>query len=154
MTRWRTAPIRQDETSRDNDEKEPRAESQPASFDPEPLPEANAEPRSFGGKIKALFRDAMKALTSKSPAPKPKRRRKRGEDTRGLFKKLARKIMAPVVRLVFDVDDFHWSTPPDELDETQRLIQRKRYSHTDVWAQHDHYQDFRHDHSNDLSPHL
>ena len=82
---------------------------------------------------------------------KPKRRRKRTEDTCGLFKKLAMKILAPVLRSVFDADDFNWLTPPDELDETQRLLQRERYSQDAMWQQHDNEASHR-DQTNHLFP--
>jgi hypothetical protein len=95
----------------------------------------------------------VKAITGKAPAlqPKPKRRRRRDEDTRGLFKKLAMKILAPVVRSIFGLDDFNCFTPPDELDETQRLMQREYHSQQAI-SQHDHGQPFHYDQTNHLSP--
>lgn len=85
-----------------------------------------------------------------APKPKPKRRRRRDDDTRGLFKKLAMKILAPVARSMFPVD-FAWFMPPDEPDETQRLLGRQWRSQDDTRQQHDN-QAFRSDQSNHLSP--
>jgi hypothetical protein len=155
MMAWRPDPIRQEEIPRDNREKDNRADDPPfiAPTIAEPAREAKAQPPGIVGKIKQLFKDAMKALTGKSAAPKPKRRRKRGEDTRGLFKKLAMKILGPVVRSVFDADDFNWFTPPDELDETQRLLQRELYSQDAIWQHHDNEASHR-DQTNHLFPHL
>jgi hypothetical protein len=155
MTDWRTAPIRQEEIDRDNDQKA-KAESQPAGTSAilEPRAEGKAQHRSFAGQIKDLFRNVMEALTGKSIAPNPKRRRKRGEDTRGMFKKLAMKILAPVVRRIIDPGEFHWFSPPDELDETQRLIMRQWHSEDAWWQQHGN-DAFRYDQSNNhLSPRL
>jgi hypothetical protein len=95
----------------------------------------------------------MKALTGKSTAPKPKRRRKRGEDTRSLFKRLAMKILAPVVRAIFELGDFNCFTPPDELDETQRRMMRQWHSQDETWQQHGN-DAFRNDQQNYPSPHL
>jgi hypothetical protein len=155
MMAWRPAPIRQEEPQRDKGERDPKADNPPVSSAAiaEPPGSAKAQPRGFAGTIKQLFKDAMKALTGKSAAPKPKRRRKRGEDARGLFKKLAMKILAPVVRLVFHTDDFNWLTPPDELDETQRLLQRELHSQDAMWHQHDN-EAFHRDQPNHLFPHL
>jgi len=48
------------------------------------------------------------------PAPKPKRRRKkRDEDKRGLFKKLALKILRPVVRSIFHDSAFNIYAPAE-----------------------------------------
>jgi hypothetical protein len=154
MMAWRSAPIRQ-EPQRDKGERDAKTDDPPvtAAAVGEPPGSATAKPRSFAGTIKQLFKDAMKALTGKSAAPKPQRRRKRGEDTRGLFKKLAIKILGPVVRSVFDADDFNWFAPPDELDETQRLLQRERYSQDTTWQQHDNEASHR-DQTNHLFPHL
>jgi hypothetical protein len=112
-------------------------------------------PRSLAGAIKQLFWEAKKAITGAVPALKPKRRRrKRDEDTRGLFKKLAMKLLAPVVRSIFDPGDFHWFTPPDELDETQRLM-RREWQNQGAMQQHSaDNQASHHDQSNHLSPHL
>jgi hypothetical protein len=155
MMTWRPPPIRQDEPQREKIERDPETDNPPptAAAIAEPPAEAKAQPRSIVGTIKQLFKDAVKALTGKSAAPKPQRRRKRGEDTRGLFKKLAIKILGPVVRSVFDADDFNWFTPPDELDETQRLLQRERYSQEAMWQQHDNEASHR-DQTNHLFPHL
>lgn len=152
---WRPAPIRQEEPQRDKGERDPKTDNPPltAAAIAEQPGEAKAHPRSIVGTIKQLFKDAMKALTGKSATPKPKRRRKRTEDTRGLFKRLAMKILAPVVRSVFDADDFNWFAPPDELDETQRLLQRERYSQNAMWQQHGN-EALRDDRSNHLSPRL
>jgi len=109
------------------------------------------KPAGLGENLKRLFRKAVTALTQREPSPKPKRRRKRTEDTYGLFKKLAMKILAPVLRSVFDADDFNWLTPPDELDETQRLLQRERYSQDAMWQQHDNEASHR-DETNHLFP--
>jgi hypothetical protein len=155
MTAWRPAPARQEKIQRDNGEKDNRADNPLVNAPAIAVQpgEAKAQPRSIVGTIKQLFKDAVKALTGKSSAPKPKRRRKRTEDTRGLFKRLAMKILAPVVRSVFDADDFNWFTPPDEPDETQRLLQRERYAQDAAWQQHND-EAFRHDQTNHLFPHL
>jgi hypothetical protein len=148
MTDWRTAPIRQEEIDRDNDQKA-KTESQPAGITTilEPPAEGKAQNRSFAGKIKDLFRNAMKALTGKSTAPKPKRRRKHGEDTRSLFKRLAMKLLAPVLRTIFELGDFNCFSPPDELDETERLMMRQWHSQDDMGQQHGN-DAFRHDQQN------
>jgi len=152
---WRPAPIRQEEPQRDEGERDPKTDNPPATAAAiaEQPGGAGAKPRSFVGKIKQLFRDAIKAVTGKAPDPKPKRRSKRTDDTRGLFKKLAIKILGPVVRSVFDADDFNWFAPPDELDETQRLLQRERYSQDAMWQQHD-TEASHPDRTNHLFPHL
>lgn len=154
MTDWRPAPIRQVEIDRDNDEKEGKAENEPASIIavPEPFPEAKTQPRSFAGKIRDLFRVAMKVLTGKSPSPKPKRHRKREEDTRGLFKRLAMKIVAPMMRPIINLDDFAWFTPPDEPDETQRWLMRQA-DEQPAWKQCD-ADAYNHNHQNHLFPRL
>lgn len=111
------------------------------------------KPRLFAaGAIKRLFRKVAKAVITEL-APKPRRKRKRDDDTRGLFKRLAMKILAPVARAIFDPDDFNWSTPPEELDETQRLLMRERHGNNAFWQQ-EHNQDFHYDHSDHLSPRL
>jgi len=115
-------------------------------------PPGSDRPRSLFGAIKQLFRAVAKAVTT-HPTPKPKRRRKRDEDTRGLFKKLAMKILAPVMRSIFHHDDFNCFTPPDELDETQRLLMREQHSRYALW-QHDHNHASDYDQSNHLSPRL
>lgn len=92
-----------------------------------------------------------KALTGKAAAPKPKgRRKRRDEDTRGLFKKLAMKILAPVARSIFHAE-FAWFMPPDELDETQRLMKRQAHSQDDAWQRHADAA-FPQDHQDHLSP--
>jgi hypothetical protein len=107
-----------------------------AQITEQPAPQASAKPRSLGDAIKRLFGQVKKALTDKAAAPKPKgRRKRRDEDTRGLFKKLAMKILAPVARSIFHAD-FAWFMQPDELDETQRLMMRQAHSQDDAWQRH------------------
>ena len=153
MTAWRPAPIRQDEMSRDTEEQKQGAGSEPvtiAAIVEPPAAQPSTKPRGLGDAIKQLFREVKKALTGKTPATKPKRRRKRGEDTRGLFKKLARKILAPVVQSIFAAD-FAWFMPPDEPDETQRLMMRQAHSQDDAWQRHANAA-FPQDHQDHLSP--
>jgi hypothetical protein len=110
------------------------------------------KPAGLGGSLKQLFGKVVKALTGKAAAPKPKRRRRRGEDTRGLFKKLAMKILAPVARSIFHAE-FGWFLPPDEPDETQRLMMRQWQRQDDNWQQDDN-RALRSDQPNHLSPRL
>lgn len=88
-------------------------------------------------------------------APKPRRRRKREDDTRGLFKKLAMKILAPAPETIFALGDFNCFTPPAALDETQRRLLRERTSQNALWRTHQHHnQPVHYDHSTHLSPRL
>jgi ATP-dependent exoDNAse (exonuclease V) alpha subunit len=100
--------------------------------------------------LKQQFRQVAKAVIT-APAPKPKRRRKRGEDTRGLFKRAMKKILFPVVRSIFDMGDSMKYAPPDELDETQRLIFRQWNAQGGMDMAH-HNEAFHYAQSNYLSP--
>jgi hypothetical protein len=153
MTARRPAPIRRDEISRDIEEQKQGAGTEPvmiAAIAEPPAAQPSAKPSGFGDAIKRLFGEVKKTLTGKAVALKPKRRRKRGEDTRGLFKKLAMKILAPVARSIFHAD-FAWFMPPDELDETQRLMMRQTHTQNDGWMPHANAA-FPPDHQNHLSP--
>jgi hypothetical protein len=101
MTAWRPAPIRQEETRREKDEKEegPEETAVSAAAVIELPGEANAKPRGFAGTIKQLFRDAMKTLTGRAPVPEPKPRKKRTtDDTGGAFFRAARKFVGHIRR--------------------------------------------------------
>lgn len=123
---------------------------EPRGKDPS-IPPTDRKPGRFAEALKQLFRQVAKAIITDHPAPKPKRRRKRIEDTRGLFKKAMKKILLPVVRSLFDFEFLHH--PPDELDETQRLIRRERNSHGDMRQSHEDHT-FHYGQSNHLSPRL
>jgi len=101
MTAWRPAPIRQEETQREKDEKEARpleTQVSVAAIAEQPS-ETSAKPRSFAGTMKQLFRDAMKALTGKTPAPETKSRKKRTTDDTGrAFFRAARKFVGHIRR--------------------------------------------------------
>ncbi len=49
--------------------------------------------------LKQLFRDVVKAITGDAPVPTRATRRKRGDDTRGVFSLAARKIVTRTARL-------------------------------------------------------
>jgi hypothetical protein len=111
---------------------------------------AAEKPRLFSAtKIKTLFRAIAKAVIT-DKAPKPKRRRKRDEDTRGLFKKLALKILRPVVRSIFHDSAFSRYVPPPQLDDTQRWKLRHSHHH-DTAHNHGHNQALRSERPNHLS---
>jgi hypothetical protein len=100
MTDWRTSPTRQVDRDRDNDEIEPKTKIQPVGLAGPELPaDAKTPPRGIGAKLKQLFKDAMKALTGKAPAPEPKPRRKRTTDDTGrAFLRAARKFVGHIRR--------------------------------------------------------
>jgi hypothetical protein len=111
--------------------------------------ETATAPRLFSiTKIKQLFRAIAKAVIT-DKAPKPKRRRKREEDTRGLFKKLAMKLLSAAAQAISEPDP--WYMPPGELDGTQRLLMRERLSQAAV-RQQQHNQAFHYQHPDHLSP--
>jgi len=63
------------------------------------------------------------------------------------------KILARAPETIFALRDFNCFTPPDALDETQRLLFRERTSQN--WQTHqDHSQTVDYDHSTHLSPRL
>jgi hypothetical protein len=104
----------------------------------------------LGDKIKALFRAVAKAIIT-DLAPKPKRRpRKREEDTRGLFKKLAMRIPGHVARASRRQPDPRF-VPPAALDDTQRWLMRER-QRQNVFRQQQHQQAFHYDRRDHLSP--
>jgi hypothetical protein len=107
-------------------------------------------PRLFSAaKIRELFGKIAAAVTGK-PTPSLKaRRKKRGEDTRGLFRKLAMKVFNRLVRTIPEPDP--WFMPPGELDDTQRLLMRQRQAQEGFWQQQ-HNQAFHYDPRNHLSP--
>lgn len=116
---------------------------------PNEKPTGQPAPRpSFGQAIKELFRAVAKAVIT-DLAPKPKRRRKRDEDTRGLFKKLAMKILAPITRAIREPEP--WFKPPAALDDTQRWLMRER-QRQNAFQQQQHQQAFHYDRRNHLSP--
>lgn len=101
MTAWRPAPICQEESHREKDEKEKGPEETAVSAAPvtEPPGEANAKPRGFAGTIKQLFRDVMKTLTGRAPVPEAKPRKKRTTDDTGrAFFRAARKFVGQIRR--------------------------------------------------------
>ena len=109
MTDWRTSPIRQVEHHRDKVESEVRTEK-PAGADlsVDPPSRPIQQPRRFAGKIRDLFRDAVKALTGRGPAPAPKPRRKRTTgETGGAFFKAARKLFRHTRRPVIQTLGLH-----------------------------------------------
>ena len=78
---------------------------------------------------------AKAVITDK--APKPKRRpKKRDEDTRGLFKKLAMKILRQAVRPIFHDSAFNRFAPPHKLDNTQRRMLRQWDNQSAAHHQH------------------
>jgi hypothetical protein len=116
-------------------------------------PASNPRPRLFAaGAIKKLFGKIAKAVITEL-APKPRRPRKRDDDTRGLFKRLAMKILAPVPETIFGFWDCNCFMPPTTLDETQRRLFRECTSGPALTQSHQthaaHY-----DHSTHLSPRL
>lgn len=66
---------------------------------PRQEPERNAPKQSLGQAIRLKFREAMKRLVDRAPAPKPQARRRRGGEAVGLFRLAARSILRPVSRL-------------------------------------------------------
>jgi hypothetical protein len=111
---------------------------------------AAEKPRLFSAvKLKDSFRAVAKAVITEL-APKPTRRRKRGEDTRGLFKKLAMKILGHLARATRREPD-PWYMPPIPLDETQRWLMREQQSQN-AFQQQEHQQAFHYDQRNHLSP--
>ncbi len=112
MMAWRTPPILQDEKKRDNE-----GTGHPSTGETM-IQSDGAETgsrRGLIGTLKQLFRDAMRCLTHKAPAPEPKaQRRRKTEDTRG-FKLAARTIFRRVFRM--PVIDLHtpelwqWNNP-------------------------------------------
>ena len=55
-------------------------------------------PRPFVSAIKEQFREAMRRLTGRSPAPKPRKARRKGDETEHAFRKVARSILRPLLR--------------------------------------------------------
>ena len=103
----------------------------------------HAQPRSFAGAIKQLFREVKKLLTYEAPALEPKPKRKRVEDPHGLFKmagailrtaatrnprawfKDARQALRRVVLPRNHPANFAWDIPPDYAHaEHLRILQR------------------------------
>jgi len=133
-----------------NQEKDshPQAAATPIIAEP---PACKPRPRLFAaGAIKRLFSKIAKAVITEL-APKPRRRKKRDEDTRGLFQKLALKIFGSVAPKTTEPDP--WYMPPTELDETQR---RRFREHLNQAAHSYSYQNqpFDYGHSTHLSPRL
>jgi hypothetical protein len=127
---------------------QPQAAAAPIIAEP---PARKPRPRVFAaGAIKRLFSKIAKAVITEL-APKPRRKRKRDDDTRGLFKRLAMRLLAPAAETIFALWDFNCFTPPAALDETQRLLLRERYSGAAVSQSHQN-QAVHYDHSTDLSP--
>lgn len=157
MIAWRTTLVRQAETTADNGGNDHGTDSQPVSAAPiiAEFAPTKLRPRLFAaGAIKRLFSKIAKAVIMEL-APKPRRRRKREDDTRGLFKRLAMKILAPAPETIFALWDFNCFTPPAALDETQRLLLRERISQNVLWqTQQNHNQAVHYDHSTHLSPRL
>lgn len=79
--------------------------------------------------ITALFRKVKRALTRKSePAPRPSRRKRKGEgQIAGLFRMLARAILLPMVRSIFDVSNFTFHPRPDP--DNWQHIYRRQFGH-------------------------
>ena len=69
-----------------------------------------------------------------------------------MFQKVALKILLPVVRSIFDTaGDFNCFTPPNQLDDTQRLMRRQSSGHTPYQQQNQALQQHQ---TNYLSLHL
>lgn len=80
-----------------------------------------ARPR-FTAMLKRQFRELVKAITPKAPAPQPtQQRRRRGEETRGGFRQFARTLTRKVARSIFE-DPTFWQLP-DATDEAERIRQ-------------------------------
>ena len=121
---------------------------------PRPLPPPTQHPAKAGSlfpKIRELFGKLAEFLTGKPTPYAAARRKRRDEDTRRLYKRLAMKVLAPVMRSIATADDFNCFTPPDALDETQRLMLRERRNQ-DAMQQPGHSQVFSYDQQNNLSP--
>ena len=81
-----------------------------------PLPGDNQErkPRpTFTEALKRQFRELMKAITNKPPAPQPVQRRRRTEDTGKAFRMTARKMMRRAARIpaaAYTATAYLWDT--------------------------------------------
>ena len=80
--------------------------------DNQSFPTNSGKITSFGQAIKTLFREAVKALMHRDPAP-PRTRRRRTEDTgRAAFTRAAGKTMRPPTRqpVIANAASFMWDT--------------------------------------------
>jgi len=64
-------------------------------------PERNAPKRSLGQAIRSKFREAMKRLLNRAPAPRPKARRRSNGETVGALRLAAAAILSPISRPPF-----------------------------------------------------
>jgi hypothetical protein len=62
-------------------------------------PERNAQKQSFAQVIRSNFREAMKRLVNRAPAPQPQARRRGSGERVGTFRAAARSILRPVLSL-------------------------------------------------------
>jgi hypothetical protein len=68
---------------------------------------------TFAETLKRQFRELMKAITNKPPAPQPVQRRRRTEDTGTAFRMAARKMMRRAARIpaaAYSATVYLWGT--------------------------------------------
>jgi hypothetical protein len=66
--------------------------------------------------IRQLFRDVVKVITGKAPAPARKPKRRRSGETQSGFRLAVKQILRRVQRSIYDPVNFSCE-PPDEMDE-------------------------------------
>jgi len=156
MTAWRTPIIRQAENTADDRHRTTGGASQPetATIHDRPAAAETPRPRLFSAvKIKELFGKLAEAVTGKPTPSLAAKRKRRREETGGLFKRLAIKLLTIVARVKFPEPD-PWYMPPAELDNTQRLLLRQRTAQDAYGPHQQHYQTFHSHPPSYLSPRL
>jgi hypothetical protein len=96
----RSSAKRPDSESEAGEKDESRGNREPLRSDPSiPPTDRKARPPAYAGvTLRRQFREVVKTLTHKAPAPQPTPRRRRTEETRGGFRLFARKIMRRIMQ--------------------------------------------------------